>query len=96
MGDFQGEGTPVTKMVPLVHAASWPPPQAPGCAVPGFTPCSGRGPVIEKGDCGHAENVEASAEYGLILALIAVVAVTAVTLLGTNVVSVFTNIAGSI
>ena len=43
-----------------------------------------------------SEKGQTLAEYGLILALIAVVAVTAVTLLGTNVVSVFTNIAGSI
>ena len=44
----------------------------------------------------RSERGQTLAEYGLILALIAVVAVTAVTLLGTNIISVFTDIAADI
>lgn len=42
------------------------------------------------------ENGQGLAEYALILGLVAVVAVSAVTLLGTNITAVLNNIAGSL
>jgi len=45
---------------------------------------------------GAKENRQGMAEYGLILALVAEVVVGAVTILGTNVQTTLTNIAGSL
>ena len=42
------------------------------------------------------EEGQAMVEYGLILALVSVVAITALQLLGTNVLGVFNSVAGSV
>jgi pilus assembly protein Flp/PilA len=44
----------------------------------------------------HDETGAAAAEYGLLIALIAVVIITAVTLLGTNIAAKFTQVANAI
>jgi pilus assembly protein Flp/PilA len=45
---------------------------------------------------GRSEEGATLAEYGLLLALIAVVCIAAITLLGTQISSMFTSIAGSV
>jgi len=43
----------------------------------------------------HEERGQTMAEYGLILALVAVVVITAITLLGNNISTFFTDLAGN-
>jgi len=55
-----------------------------------------RAPTQQPGQVPSAEHGQGMAEYGLILALVAVVLVGALTLLGTNIGTTLTNVAGSL
>jgi pilus assembly protein Flp/PilA len=44
----------------------------------------------------HREEGQTMAEYGLLIALVAIVVIGAITLLGTNLTNAFNNIAGSL
>ena len=52
--------------------------------------------LIARANCAQDEEGQTLIEYGLIVALISIVAILALTAIGTNVSSVFTSIAGKL